>query len=136
MRYLGATALFIFALSVGFIPSETVSAGTITASGKITITARVADTHYVIVDNQDSIIEITSNTTQLVTPRVFRGSITDANEITLTKAIHEQYRQLTISNQGSAGTLYKKPAAITEPGRQSYFLPLRSNTLSIINFLR
>lgn len=136
MRFLGAVAVFIFVTTASFIQAASVSAGTITVSGKITITASVAHTHYVIVDAKNNITEITSNTTQLVTPRIFRASITDANELPLNNAVYEQYRQLTLSKNGTIGTLYKKPATLTKPDKQTSLLPLRLNTLSITNFLR
>lgn len=133
MRYLGAVSVFIFALSAGFLKAVPASATTISASGEITITARVADAHYVIVDSQDNILEIISNTTQTVTPKVFRGS-TDSHEIPLSKGVHEQYRQLTESKQGVIGTLYKKEARTAGFDRQPHLLLLRSNALSIVRY--
>lgn len=136
MRYLGAAAFFIFALGTGFLQGAVVSAGTLSASGEITITARVADTHYVIVDSQDNIVEITSNTTQTVTPRVFRGSITATSEIPLSKDVYEQYRQLTASNQGVVGRLYEKKLQTANFDKRSYLFLLQSNSLSIIRYFR
>lgn len=136
MRYLGAAVVFMFALGTGFSHGAVVSAGALSASDEITITARVADAHYVVVDSRDNILEITSNTVQPVTPRVFRGSITDTSEIPLSKGIYEQYRKLTRSNQGMAGTLYKKDTRIGNFDSNSHLLLFKGGGLSIIRYLR
>ena len=54
-------ALFgvLLVLAVCQFKPPLVQAGTISASGEIKITARVAPTHYVIVDDSDQIIELT-----------------------------------------------------------------------------
>lgn len=135
MRYLGAAAVFIFALSTGFFQGAVVSAATLSASGEITITARVADTHYVIVDGHDNIVEIISNTTQSATPRVFRGS-TSSSEIPMSEGVYVQYRQLTQSSHGVIGTLYKKEVRTANFGTRPHLLPLYGNILSIARYLR
>lgn len=45
----------------------------------------------IVVDGQDNIIEITSNTPENVVPKVFLGSMKQGNETSLTPAILEDY---------------------------------------------
>jgi hypothetical protein len=133
MRYLGAAAVFVFALSTGFLQRGPVSAATLSVSGEITITARVADTHYVVIDNHDNVLEIISNTTRPAAPKVFRGS-TNSDERPLTEGVYEQYLRLTETNQGVMGTLYKKETRIADSERRPYLLLLPGNVLGIARY--
>ncbi len=94
-----------------FVGAAPVSAGTITASGKITVTAIVAPEHYVIVDKSGAITEIISNTNQDVTPVVFAGSVKNGNEYPLTPEVFDQYKKLVRPGQSHIGILYKQPVA-------------------------
>lgn len=133
MKYLGACSFFIFAIIAGFINAASVSAETISVSHKITITASVAPAHYVIIDEYGSIIDITSNTAEDVTPRIFLNSVKKGNERPLTKEIYAQYREIVPLGQGKMGHLYKKGAATqARLPRSNYLLPLKASSMHFI----
>ena len=58
----------------------------------IHLTGIVPPMRNIVVDGQGNILEITSNTTDNVTPRVFLNKMLDANEISLSPAVYEEYQ--------------------------------------------
>lgn len=134
MQYLGAGVLFIVGLGISFMQAPSVSAGRLSASGEITITARVVPAHYVIVNEQHEIIEITSNTAEKVTPRVFLSKVAAGSETALTQDVLRQYNVL-IPREGKIGTLYKKPVPAASVSRPAYLLPVRAEAFNLIRYL-
>lgn len=84
------------------------SAASLSASGQITITARVAPTHYIIVDDSDEIIELVSNTSGPAEIEVFRGSVKLGNQINLNPKIETRYRVILDAQHLRMGVLYRK----------------------------
>jgi len=69
----------------------TVSADTLSVSQTIHITGVVPPMRNIVVDGHGNILEITSNTPENVTPKVFLDSMKDGNETSLTAAILKDY---------------------------------------------
>lgn len=113
-----------------------VQAETISASGEIKITARVAPTHYVIVDDSDQIIELTSNTEGPADIKIYRNTVKAGNEVALNNAIYASYQEILTSRTPRIGILYKKmvePARTASSWPQLILLPPQS--LSILPFV-
>jgi hypothetical protein len=111
------------------------AAETLSASGKIYITAIVAPQHYVIIDNSGTITQIDSNTTEDTVPLVYLSKVLKGNERPLTPEIMERYQQLVPPGSSHVGTLYKaKPLSpIANPPKKAildysiagFLLPVR-----------
>lgn len=89
-KNLGAT-LFIFAFVAMW--SVPVSAQTITVSQTITITARVAPTRSIVVNEQGVMTKIYSNTSDNVAPKVYLYDV-PGKELPLTSALLQQYNEV------------------------------------------
>jgi hypothetical protein len=87
--------------------SGTTSAETVTVQGNpITVTARVAATHYLIVNDKGEIVQIVSNTNGEAKPRVFLNKVARGQEHPLTDDISRQYKTLVPTGQSHVGTIY------------------------------
>jgi hypothetical protein len=82
-------------------------AETISVAHKITVTAKVAPTRTIVVDNSGKIVKIFSNTSAAVEPIVFKNSIAGPNSVALTDQILQQYRHLLPSRAGP-GLVYSR----------------------------
>lgn len=111
MRLLGITAGFFAAF---LLTAPSASAATLTASGEIRITAVVAPVHYIIVNEDGDIIDITSNTDEDAAPKVYRDKVAAGNEVQLTRAIYQDYRAIVPAGKSRIGKLYAKVPA-SEP---------------------
>src|SRR5580700_8164426 len=69
---------------------------------QITLQGTVPPMRYLVVNNQNKIIEVTSNTTVYVQPSVYRNKIAINNQISLTPLINQEYKTL-----GQQYNLYK-----------------------------
>ncbi|HSX36526.1 MAG TPA: hypothetical protein VLG13_00155, partial [Patescibacteria group bacterium] len=69
------------------------SADSMSVSVEIHITGIVPAMRNIVVDARGNIIEITSNTPDNVTPKVYLGSLQNGNEVPLTTAIQKDYEQ-------------------------------------------
>jgi hypothetical protein len=126
------TVFSIFGLT--FLGAAPVSAGTISASGKITITAVVAPEHYIIVDNSNTITEIISNTVQDTAPLAFKDKIIKGNELQLTPEIYAQYNKLIKPGKSYIGIMYKQPSVASVATHP--YAPQANNLLLATRFLR
>lgn len=84
---------------------------------EIHITARVKPVRTVIVNDQNVIIEIASNTAEAAEIQVFRGSVAAANAAALTPEIQAQFDRLVPPGSATVGVLYKQvfPLAVIQP---------------------
>ncbi|HSX36638.1 MAG TPA: hypothetical protein VLG13_00750 [Patescibacteria group bacterium] len=85
----GLVLLFVVApLGAGQAHADSMS-----VSVEIHITGIVPPMRNIVVDAKGNIIEITSNTPENVTPKVYVGSLQNGNEVPLTTAIQKDYEQ-------------------------------------------
>ncbi len=100
------------AFAAGYTPqsSTAIAATNPMITQELHVTAKVLPMRRVIVDNQGQILRITSNTTESISPTVFRGSDTPENQIALSPEIANAYKSLVPSNAG-IGTLYERSIA-------------------------
>lgn len=83
-----------------------------TSRNTLTVTGRVVATHHIVVDAQDTIISITSNTTELgANLRVYRGAITPQSVTPINTQVQQQYNQLAGSLPKQIGVIYERPPA-------------------------
>jgi hypothetical protein len=114
-------------LGLTFLSAAPVSAGTISVSGKITVTAIVAPQHYVIINDSGTITEIISNSNQDTVPLVYKDKVIKGNEMPLTPEIYAQYNKIIKPGKSYIGTIYKQPSAATVINR-----PYSSQTSNFI----
>jgi hypothetical protein len=74
---------------------------------ELNVSGRVLDAHTVIVDENDVILEIASNTENDVQPRIFLFEPSADNELPLSDNVYEQYRLLVPEGTSRPGILYK-----------------------------
>ena len=84
--------VLVFGLAF-LVLSSPVSADVIGFS-QITLQGTVPPMRYLVVNNQNKIIEITSNTNAYVQPTVYRNKLISDNEIGLTPLINQEYKTL------------------------------------------
>ncbi|MBA3758747.1 hypothetical protein H0X10_03895 [Candidatus Saccharibacteria bacterium] len=106
MKQMGILGIVLVFAVVALLPA-TAGAETFSISQNIEVRARVAATHTIILDDDDTILEISSNTTEEAVPRVFRNLIAKESVLPLTDEIYAQYRKLVPEGTGRAGLLYK-----------------------------
>jgi hypothetical protein len=63
-------------------------------TGQITVQGIVPPMHYVIVNDQNQITEVTSNTTTDVQPTVYRNKMLTINEMNLSSTVSQEYKVL------------------------------------------
>jgi hypothetical protein len=108
MKHVRGFLAIVFVLVCASVPTVTASAhSTVVDGGKITVHARIAATHYIIVDEHDKIIQIDSNTTDVATPRIFLQKVKSGNERVMTPTVYAQYRRIVPSGVTHIGTIYK-----------------------------
>jgi hypothetical protein len=89
MKHVRGFLAIVFVLACVSVPTVTASAhSTVVDGGKITVHARIAATHYIIVDEHDKIIQIDSNTTDVATPRIFLQKVKSGNERVMTPTVY------------------------------------------------
>jgi hypothetical protein len=94
---------------VGFFSlSAAASAETISVSQKVVVHAQVLPAQYIIIDKQNQITEIDSNSYNEVLPQVYQGSIKPENVRPLTIDLYAQYKNLAPNVR--PGVLYKLSA--------------------------
>ena len=99
-------------LGTGFFTTGSASALTISSTQEIKVTAVVLPAKRILVDNNNQIIEIASNTSlDNVSPTVYRNNDSAANKIMLSNDIHEQYKRITKNKLSQPGILYKNDIA-------------------------
>lgn len=108
---MSGVSFFILGLFCLWFSSPAVNAKTISVSQKITITATVLPHHYIIVDNNDKIVEVISNTDGQATIKVYIHEVSYGNEVLLTPKIYQQYMHL-VSRQQKYGVLYKSESKV------------------------
>lgn len=98
----------VFVVALALVPIGAASAETsVVDGGKIAVHARILATHYIIIDEHDTIIQIDSNTQDIATPRVFEHKVTSGNEREMTQAIYRQYERLIPGGKSHVGTVYR-----------------------------
>jgi len=98
----------------------------------------VLPTHYVIVDDNQKIVEITSNTPDAARIKVYIGSVKSGNEMALTHEIKSEYDNLLNGNQKRYGVLYKSPAEVPNTSNKldlASILPLAGSYLNVIKYI-
>jgi hypothetical protein len=109
VRRLFWALVLVFAIA----PLGSVQAGTVSISQEIHIRGVVPEMRYIVLDSDGNIIEITSNTTNDVTPVVKQGSLTSDDEVPLTQAVYDDYLAKTEGKDLSSVDLHFAPAAQT-----------------------
>ena len=85
----------------------TVSAD-IVQSGQVTLEGIVPPMRCLIVNNQNQIIEVVSNTNNETQPTVFRNKVLNGNQISMTNPIQREYNTLSRQlNLNQVGIVYK-----------------------------
>ena len=111
-NYMATQLLFLvaLALTLGIYGGAASAAPSVTVNGgQIEVRARVLPAHTVVVDEQNVIIQVYSNTTETVAnPKVYRGSIDAAHEQPLTREVQDEYRSLMQKSESRVGTLYDR----------------------------
>lgn len=100
-KFLGALSLLV----VLAMPAP-VSAATQTKTDTLQVRAEVVSAQTIVIDEQSRILEIMSNSTEAVTPRVFLRQVDAANQLPLTPEIYRQYRLLVPEHTLKPGVLY------------------------------
>ena len=103
----GMSLLFLLAAPLG---SATASADSISSSQQIVIHAVVLPAHYVIVNSQNQVQQIISNTPEInVVPTVYLNTARPENLRALTSEIQQQTDALLKDKVIKPGVLYKRP---------------------------
>jgi sugar (pentulose or hexulose) kinase len=97
---------------------------------KLYVYGRVLPTHYVVINAQGNILQIISNTTEDVTPRVYIERITKETEVPLTDEINQAYQKEVPKGSSKVGILYEnkpqsEPQAVV---RTAGYLLIKVNT--------
>lgn len=105
MKQLGAF-ITILVLALTFSGSSA-AAETVSASSQLHIYAQVTARQAITVNLAGEIVQIASNTTEDIAPRVYVGSVLPENEIPLTNAVYVAYRQYVPAGSAHPGILYE-----------------------------
>jgi hypothetical protein len=111
MRQVSFAVLIIVVF--GILPSSTVSADAVGGKEHLHTAGRVLPAHHVVINEQNEILEIISNTTEDVNPRIYLNKISKERELPANPKVLEQYRRLVPSGTSNVGVLYRK--SILEP---------------------
>lgn len=90
--------------------------------GKLQIRAEVLPAQSIVLNDAGEIVQILSNTNQIATPRVFKGSVDASNRLPLTTVIYQKYRALIPAGSERIGVLYSKPIDAPLSRLQSYLV--------------
>lgn len=109
-----------------------VSADAVSSMAQITVQGTVPPRRCVIVNDQNQITEIISNTTSYVAPSVFRTNILSGNEININPLIDQEYKSLGIQyNLNRVGIIYKQSSSVSVTKKS---LPLFLSILTWHNY--
>lgn len=111
MRQVSFAALIIMVFTV--LPAPTVSADAASDKEHLHTSGRVLSAHHVVINEQSEIIEIVSNTTEDVNPKIYLNKISKELELSASPEVLERYRQLVPAGSSKVGVLYRK--SILEP---------------------
>lgn len=78
----------------------------IVSNDQLDVTGRVIPVQSVIINNEGAIIQILSNTTEDVEPRVYLNQINPDSRVDLTDKVRDEYRKLVPAGSAKVGTLY------------------------------
>ncbi len=118
IRFWAALSGLVMVSSFGF--GGVAHARTISVSDDLYVEARVLERQTIIVDDDNQIITVMSNTTEDVTPRIYRNHAVAQNEIELTDEHMEQYRQIVPLGTSVVGIrhiykpIFTQPSVMTE----------------------
>lgn len=130
MKLLGVLSALIVFGAASLVPSQPVSAGA-PYNTHLKVSGIVLPAQQVVVDEQGTIIEISSNTTHDVMPEVYLNKIAKENARDMTPEIYQQYRRLVPPGHSHVGTLYKHtPIIPLEPAFQTTPYKLSSPLLN------
>ncbi len=101
--------VFVMVLATSLLPVATVTAETITVQQNITVVAVVAPAQFIILNSQNQIQQIISNSNISAQPIVLIGG-TDGQEVPLTKDIYNSYTKILSTKQLQPGLIYKRTA--------------------------
>ncbi|GEM_PF-4891728 len=113
MKYIRRIATTVTLLAVLVAPGGTVAADTVSSAQELHVTAKVLPMRHIIVDPTGQIIEITSNTSEDVTPQVFESSDRPNNQRPLSDDIYRSYQRYTSAGNSKPGILFQRIQAIT-----------------------
>jgi len=109
-----------------------VASADIVGMAQITVQGIVPPMRSVVVNDQNRITEIISNTTSYVAPTVYRNKILSGNEISITPLIKQEYTGLGIQyNLNRVGIIYKQSPTVQITKKS---LPLFLSILSWHNY--
>ncbi len=97
-------------LGISLFPYAQAWAQTLSSGQEIVVQAQILPARYIIIDKQNNIIEIGSNTKEDVLPQVYLGSIGSNSGVPLTRDIYNQYRGILPAGKSHAGVLYAREA--------------------------
>jgi hypothetical protein len=128
MRVLGRLVLVLLLLSiVSAVPAHAQNSP---HKQQLHTSGRVLPGHSVIIDNKGTIVEILSNTTEDVVPKIYVRVISAQTETALTPTLYDTYRSLVPRGKSRVGVLYRKsilePSLRIDDGISALLLPPRS----------
>ena len=94
--------------TLGLFAVPKAEAGTITVTDEIQVSSRVQDAHYVLVDSDNRIRQIDSNTFNDVTPRFYKIQEGRRVPVDTTESLLSEYRVLIPDGSSRPGTLYMR----------------------------
>lgn len=126
-------ALLIAAFTLVF-PLTTYADGdhVIMASQQITITAKVLPARYIVLDENEQIRKIISNTDEDVSPQVYKDSVKVGNETVANPQALAQYQKIIDSAPQKIGVIYDAGKVQTDV---TYSAPTRTSRLSFLSLL-
>ncbi len=130
MKQIRSITMLALMLLIASVYSDQASAATLSASQQITVTGRVPPMINIIVDQSGQIIEITSNTTDDVTPNVYLLSLTAGNQRALTTPLYKEYRAHVPAGTRQYGILYKRSPPVATRNLALAFMPMQFNEFS------
>jgi hypothetical protein len=113
IRRIVTSVSLLAALAMPVLPAGTVAADTISSVQELHVSAKVLPMRHIIVDPTGQIIEITSNTSQDVTPQVFESSDKPENQRPLSDEIYQSYQRYTSAGNSKPGILYQRVQEVT-----------------------
>jgi hypothetical protein len=99
--------LLLVTMLLVLVAAPKAGAATVSVSHKIYVRAVVAPSRTILVDSNNRIIEIVSNTDQTVEPTAYRGAITAGEQVPLTAEILDDYQKIMAASAKKTGTLYQ-----------------------------
>ena len=106
MRVLGIISALLFMQLL--VPQTVVDAEAVPPKQQLHTSGRVVASQSIIVDDQGTIIQILSNTTEDVVPKVYLLTIGSSTQQPMTADIFAQYRKHVPEGKSRVGVLYQK----------------------------